>query len=592
MENLTMTNNNGSIFGRMNNAIEARRDATYNLDFTNMDAYTRLKELTKEKVNPSKAKDVLGFAAYCTIALGSEVGQTVSQDDKGKTLRTHTAQFLNKNGSVNLVKVRTVLAHFGKKVEPGTRYTRVFRENVNLITTKDRFGRTITFANVSKNEVFTVISRIMSLDAANCTKDDLIDIAKDLDYIFRALGELSIDVAKDASKSFGVNGSSIIGSGKLKAKFYKNGSSSNVNAFRNKLAGKDIPEAYKIGVEVNRKSLSELPDDCTKDDAKFSYANDAISELDEYIAKGYEEVINNNILPNYKASNAEAYKKYTHYIKLANEDINIGKVMKVAVTGLTIVTESFGQSSEQRAKVVKDVRNMIYTAAIKAGMAPENVIKLTIAAAFTFQSYTGIFKSSEYGKVSALWSVMGKEFISEYCGVKFAPKLTITKQSADLCDGDVVEFTDGVGMFDAIFDDEETGEEVTETIIVKTREKFTGTAVVENGELVPQVNIYAYNEVEFTLVDKAFKFNQMEEIVELPEYIKYGEVMNSPMELAKLTKYLSGYKTIASDHLKVSYKLNGVVNHTLIGRVAYSNATKLGMPTSAICLNGGAYMIF
>ena len=591
--NMTV-NNSFSIEGQININKQSMLDLVYNGSAESKKIlYQDLIVDGSKIVNKQKTFTVLSYAA------GSKVGVTTKGANLASSLYRNGAQFFNKEtGRLSLRKIRKVLKYFGANENaPGSdyKYESVFVEGVNKDIVTDRFNRATVICRVSSHEIREFANRIKKLDVLVCTIEDLKTIARDLDAICRALQELSIDVAKDASKDIGIDIHKLVNcKSNAHSDVIKKGNVvNNIKDGIDRMLLTNTMGDFKY--EMGTGGLQVLKGVDPNDDGALAEAGieDVIGKCQEAINAGMTEAID-NVIELLKTSNGDKYSLYTPYIQMAKNPIDDGALkvkhlVKMAISAYNTIGSlysakfnGYSVSSAYIRDVAKQMRNALYTEANKYGVDQTDMVKLAIAASFCYIDSDGNVNSSKKAKLYAVKLIFPQEFVLEYIADgQINPReavttaLTLTKTTRDIFIYEKLNFVDGVCL--------------TEEGIVMVQEDYTGEAIVtEDGELIALADFYAYEEVGYvvldsTCVDNVADLNQSTLV--MPEKVdsKDEEIERYNDSMTEIVKDSLGY-AITAGHMAVKNKDNTV---TVIGTVITSHKTGGKIPVGAITKNGG-----
>ena len=543
-------------------------------------------------VNKQKTFTVLSYAA------GSKVGVTTKGANLASSLYRNGAQFFNKEtGRLSLRKIRKVLKYFGANENaPGSdyKYESVFVEGVNKDIVTDRFNRATVICRVSSHEIREFANRIKKLDVLVCTIEDLKTIARDLDAICRALQELSIDVAKDASKDIGIDIHKLVNcKSNAHSDVIKKGNVvNNIKDGIDRMLLTNTMGDFKY--EMRTVGFQFLKDVDPNDNGALAEAviEDVIGKCQEAINAGMTESID-DVVELLKTSNGDKYSLYTPYIQMAKNPVDdavlVNHLVKMAISAYntldTLYSAKFNGYSVSSAyirDVAKQMRNALYTEANKYGVDQTDMVKFAIAASFCYIDSDGNVNSSKKAKLYAVKLIFPQEFVLEYIADgQINPReavttaLTLTKTTRDLFVDEKLKFINGVCL--------------TEEGIVTVQEDYTGEAeVTEDGELIALADFYAYEEVGYvaldsTCVDNIADLNQSTLV--MPEKIdgKDEDIERYNDSMTEIVKNSLGY-VVTGGHMAVKNKDNTV---TVIGTVITSHKTGGKIPVGAITKNGG-----
>ena len=542
-------------------------------------------------VNKQKTFTVLSYAA------GSKVGVTTKGANLASSLYRNGAQFFKESGRLSLRKIRKVLKYFGANENaPGSdyKYESVFVEGVNKDIVVDRFNRATVICRVSSHEIKEFADRIRRLDVFVCTIEDLKTIARDLDAICRALQELSIDVAKDASKDIGIDIHKLVNcKSNAHSDVIKKGNVvNNIKDGIDRMLLTNTMGDFKY--EMRTVGFQFLKDVDPNDNGALAEAviEDVIGKCQEAINAGMTESID-DVVELLKTSNGDKYSLYTPYIQMAKNPVDdavlVNHLVKMAISAYntldTLYSAKFNGYSVSSAyirDVAKQMRNALYTEANKYGVDQTDMVKFAIAASFCYIDSNGNVNSSKKAKLYAVKLIFPQEFVLEYIADgQINPReavttaLTLTKTTRDLFVDEKLKFINGVCL--------------TEEGIVTVQEDYTGEAeVTEDGELIALADFYAYEEVGYvaldsTCVDNIADLNQSTLV--MPEKIdgKDEDIERYNDSMTEIVKNSLGY-VVTGGHMAVKNKDNTV---TVIGTVITSHKTGGKIPVGAITKNGG-----
>ena len=543
-------------------------------------------------VNKQKTFTVLSYSA------GSQVGVTTKGANLASSLYRNGDQFFNKETSkLSLRKIRKVLKYFGTNENAAGsdyKYESVFVEGVNKDIVVDRFNRATVICRVSSHEIREFADRIRRLDVFVCTIEDLKMIAKDLDAICRALQELSIDVAKDASKNIGIDIHKLVNcKSNAHSDIIKKGEVvNNIKDGIDRMLETNTMGDFKY--EMKAVGFQFLKDVDANDNGALAEAiiEDVIGKCQEAINAGMTESID-NVVELLKTSNGDKYNLYAPYIQMAKNPIDdavkVNHLVKMAISAYNTIGalysakfNGYSVSSAYIRDVAKQMRNALYTEANKYGVDQTDMVKFAIAASFCYIDSDGNVNSSKKAKLYAVKLIFPQEFVLEYIADgQINPReavttaLTLTKTTRDLFVDEKLNFVDGVCL--------------TEEGMVMVQEDYTGEAVVtEDGELIAMNDFYAYEEVGYvaldsTCVDNVADLNQSTLI--MPEKLdsKDEDIERYNDSMTEIVKDSLGY-VITGGHMAVKNKDNTV---TVIGTAITSHKTGGKIPVGAITKNGG-----
>ena len=592
--NMTGANNSFSIEGQIDINKQSMLDLVYNGSAEAKKILDQDLIVDGSKiVNKQKTFTVLSYAA------GSQVGVTTKGANLASSLYRNGAQFFNKEtGRLSLRKIRKVLKYFGineNAAGSDYKYESVFVEGVNKDIVVDRFNRATVICRVSSHEIREFADRIRRLDVFICTVEDLKMIARDLDAICRALQELSIDVAKDASKNIGIDIHKLVNcKSNAHSDVIKKGEVvNNIKDGIDRMLETNTMGDFKY--EMKTIGFQFLKDVDPNDNGALAEAviEDVIGKCQEAINAGMTESID-NVVELLKTSNGDKYSLYAPYIQMAKNPIDdaalkVNHLVKMAISAYNTIGalysakfNGYSVSSAYIRDVAKQMRNALYTEANKYGVDQTDMVKFAIAASFCYIDSNGNVNSSKKAKLYAVKLIFPQEFVLEYIADgQINPReavttaLTLTKTTRDLFVDEKLNFVDGVCL--------------TEEGMVMVQEDYTGEAVVtEDGELIAMNDFYAYEEVGYvaldsTCVDNIADLNQSTLVMPEKIDVKDEDIERYNDSMTEIVKDSLGY-VITGGHMAVKNKDNTV---TVIGTAITSHKTGGRIPVGAITKNGG-----
>lgn len=514
-------------------------------------------------IDTSLISHPLRAAAIAQYMPDSTIGLTTVAASTAATLRTHTYQFLNEDGTVNVKKVQRVLKKYGKgKGTKKDKYERVFQDALNVyhITNKNN-GRVYTLVCITSEDIKMCLDQIMHL-SDKCTAKDLINIAADMDFIGRAMQEIGIDSDKDKNKKLGFELSDHIAITNTLSRVYgdKNVYTDNLDEAVN-AAYANKPCQYVGGVGLDKmKFLKDAKTDEEIKNAvivdgmgKFQHLinNTAVNLIDKYmdsirnqkdsclaekvqreidIANSYEETLDFTGMTQEQIEEAQFINncKYAYHIMLTN-----GMILLDCVKSLY----SLKLSSEGMQDICNTLRNAYYTIGEdQFGLDAEQSAKILIASSYV-TIYGKKFVKSKYApQFSPLWNVIGREFVYLYekaAGFETDLSLTVSHCPVDLPVGAKLKFVDGRALINY---KDVNGNVSFQKIFVK--EDYTGDAIVEEGRIVVDSGkLFEYEKNNNVLfLNNTYKYNEnSNEIKQLPELLNTVSKDNRDEEIAVLT---------------------------------------------------------
>lgn len=579
-------------FMKMAGEINEVRQANYLYE-----GHSKAKELDKDMIiDCSLIKNVQKSLVVVSYAAGSEVGVTTKGANLGSTLYSNPEQYFV-DGVVQGDKVRKVLKYFATGNGSINSCESVFVDGVNKKVSVDRFNRVNILYRVSAHEIKEFMVRVKNLNLATCTVDTFRTIGLDLDVICRALQELSIDVAKDASKDIGINIHSLI--------------NCKTNAYSDVISKKDVINNMKDGIDMMLKTdkLGSFKYEM-KVSEDFAFLEDVAADNQTAVANAIvkdsigiaQEAINTgmtrameDVVKTLKNSDGSKYDAYKNYVEIAKnpiteEDAIIAHMVKMAIYAFNAISGMWNAKYENEAysnayvqEFAGHVRSALYTEGAKLGVKPEDVVKYAIAASFAYVDKDDNINDSSYGKLYAVKSIFPREFILEYIDGTdprnaLETCLTLKHSNVDLYVDDKLSFVDGVYT-------NEDG------VFVMLEENYTGDAVItEEGEIVAIYDFYSYKEVGYAVMSKtcvknAFAQNEFVNSMECVDGFD-KELPNFNPEMSAAVMQSLGYAGISGKYVAVLNKDKSV---TIVGEMFTIHKTEgnARIPSGIITKKGG-----
>ncbi len=331
-------------------------------------------------------------------------------------------------------------------------------------------GQYYVYYVVTNEEMRLLLSRIEGMSKDKMTVEDAKALQADLPPFVRAWQESSIDRSKDKDKVFDIPMDKILGKTKtlsqLTKKFKDHIDFGFNNVKKAKHAGKIVPD-FKYTNDAVEKEAPVV---------------DLIGRVSITLQETVVEKLNGPMKSLYAVSNNNLYAPFV-------EDTKISKELAYFIKSIfNICYDSIDDVYELTDERFKQLRDVIYTAALQYGVDREDVIKVAIATAMTkvYKDKDGniITKDANVNRFKQypVANIFPDEFVSIIGDTvvydTFIPEKIIFNITRDIEDNEEITFVNGVS---------EDG-----TIELFNKE-FNGTLVEYEGKFVCFKDIYAFN---------------------------------------------------------------------------------------------------
>lgn len=375
-------------------------------------------------------------------------------------------------------------------------WTSIWKEGYNMFKEFDLVtGQHFTIYVVTNEEIKAFANQVKQLNADELTVEDAKQMQFDFRPIVRAFQESYIDVVKDKTKKFDLDYTDIINSVAVKSTFikkHKDFISFNFNAVKAaKKARKNIPD-FQFSLEAEAfgqvKKYEEQP-------------ADMISKINDTAIEATVNFLNGSMLSAYKASDdSEMLAQFTDAAAQNKELALFIKQVYRMLNNAIFDKDVDGLDKEEYAVI----RNVIYTKASELQVEAKDVIKVAVSTAMC-----NVFFSEKEDKIKVsvdmdrfsdvhVKNIFPNEFALAIAEAQLGEELVIREAlsfndivafNRDIQDGETIEFVDG--------------KSIDETI--EFNNDFTGFATECDGELLYEVDSYAYDFVEAVMLDETYK---------------------------------------------------------------------------------------
>lgn len=566
-----------------------------------------------------------------SYASGSLVGVTTKGANLLSVLYTNPGQFFE-DGILVATKIRKVLSRIGttnNAAGSGVRYTPVFVAGINKDFVVDRFRRGTVLCRVSVHEMEQFKNRIAALDINALTEQDLKLIALDADIICRALQELAIDVAKDASKDIGINIFSFVNcsTDALSDIIKKTKIDNNMDKILELKFNSNVVNDYTMTIP----NVTLMKDAQVTTEVKQeveAVVEDAISSIQFAINDGMMAGINNRetgLLGLLNSADGDAYNAYKVYVEIAKNKANHLKGISdnyelLKATKVNEIRNSNMNANEQGTEIEillakleaeknsQLVRTLNIADTVKECIIANDTISALYSAKHEGETYSGAYITEVASKLrSALYTQAVKRGIdvkevvrcaiaATFCYIngkgnvvenKYAPKLYAVKKifprefaleyitegtSVDPSQAltNVLTLTQcGIDLYAGDVLSFNDGIAFFEGAMVMVKENFTDNATVTaEGYIVAEVDYYAFDEVGYIILDSVCVENTQEASNLITPETQVGKGYNSVM--TKAVDNCTGC-VVNNGHMLIQ-NTNGSI--TVVGKVAAHHVAK------------------
>ena len=401
-------------------------------------------------------------------------------------------------------------------------------------------GHYYVYYVVTNEEIRALESKITNMDYNSVTLEDLQTLQNDLPPFVRAWQESSIDVSKDKDKVFDKNYDAFFKKIDVTSTFLKQhmeGIALNLNAV------KDLHRAGKRTFNFN----ISLP-------LTDNVLPDMLGKANMAFVEATKEFFNEQMAPLYSLSDRRYYQQF------ANDCEQHPELALFIQQVYNMCKQSFNDETGLTKEDYALLRNAIYTKAAEYGLEDmTEVVRIAISVAMRYVQLKD--KEIVFGvanvdnlKLFLVQKLFEQEFEVLRTNQPIVNKLTLVyvEKGVEILEGETVEFVNGVSTNDE----------------VEVEELFTGVAFNKGGELVYDVDVYAYEEVKSVVTVATFK-----------EETTVAELETDKGEFA--AKYFDNYdvitvagknanilangkmlvaKTVASPALKGNHMINRVIS--------------------------------
>jgi hypothetical protein len=349
-------------------------------------------------------------------------------------------------------------------------YESIWVEGINKYTYKFKDGHYYIYYLVTNEEIKELEDRIAAMDYNSVTLEELQLLQEDLPPFVRAWQESSIDVSKDKDKVFVKQFSDFFKKIEVISTFFKKAMDEITNNFNDlkvlHRAGRVNDMQYKITLPENDKVMPDM-----------------LGDVNYAICEAVEEYMNGDLLEMYKRSNRNYYEQFADAC-LPHPELSLF-IQHV----YTLCTQAYQENVKIEKDQFADLRNKIYTKAAAYGVKGSEVVEVAVSVAMRYVKEAkvkdeiiidlGTANVNNY-KATKVSNIFPQEYEVLRTNEPIVNKLNIIyiDDNRSIVEGEEIEFVNGRSVDDT----------------VELEEMFTGIAYNKAGELVYDVDVYAYKE--------------------------------------------------------------------------------------------------
>ena len=389
---------------------------------------------------------------------------------------------------------------------------------------------------VTNEEIKAFAEQVKQLDINSLTVEEALQMQYDFRPIVRAWQESYIDVVKDKTKRFDLDYTDVINSIAVKSTFIKKNSKLidfNFKAVKAaKRAGKAIPK-FEFSLEAVANGQVKNYNDV---------AADLISKVNDVMIETTVNYLNDDMLSLYEASDDS--ELLAQFAEAAAENKELALFIKQIYKLLNnaLFNDDVKVTKEEYALI----GNVVYTKASELQIEAEDVITVALSVAMNnvYTNRAGEIKvtldKDRFSDVHVK-NIFPQEFVAALSGVTPQAALDmkeLVEVNRDIVDGETIEFVNGEAVDGSIVFDNE----------------FSGLATESNGQLLYDIDVYAYEFVEAVVIDTTYVEGTTVKAVKAAKEAKNlesiedkGEALNALVEESALT------------HVKIAGQNNNVI---------------------------------
>lgn len=418
-----------------------------------------------------------------------------------------------------------------------TKWNSIWKEGYNMFKEFDLVtGEHFIIFVVTNEEIKAFAEQVKQLDINSLTVEEAKQMQYDFRPIVRAWQESYIDVVKDKTKRFDLDYTDVINSIAVKSTFIKKNSKLidfNFKAVKAaKRAGKAIPK-FEFSLEAVANGQVKNYNDV---------AADLISKVNDAMIETTVNYLNDDMLSLYEASDDS--ELLAQFAEAAAENKELALFIKQIYKLLNnaLFNDDVKVTKEEYALI----RNVVYTKASELQIEAEDVITVALSVAMNnvYTNRAGEIKvtldKDRFSDVHVK-NIFPQEFVVALSGVTPQAALDmkeLVEVNRDIVDGETIEFVNGEAVDGSIVFDNE----------------FSGLATESNGQLLYDIDVYAYEFVEAVVIDTTYVEGTTVKAVKAAKEAKNlesiedkGEALNALVEESALT------------HVKIAGQNNNVI---------------------------------
>ena len=418
-----------------------------------------------------------------------------------------------------------------------TKWNSIWKEGYNMFKEFDLVtGEHFIIFVVTNEEIKAFAEQVKQLDINSLTVEEALQMQYDFRPIVRAWQESYIDVVKDKTKRFDLDYTDVINSIAVKSTFIKKNSKLidfNFKAVKAaKRAGKAIPK-FEFSLEAVANGQVKNYNDV---------AADLISKVNDVMIETTVNYLNDDMLSLYEASDDS--ELLAQFAEAAAENKELALFIKQIYKLLNnaLFNDDVKVTKEEYALI----RTVVYTKASELQIEAEDVITVALSVAMNnvYTNRAGEIKvtldKDRFSDVHVK-NIFPQEFVAALSGVTPQAALDmkeLVEVNRDIVDGETIEFVNGEAVDGSIVFDNE----------------FSGLATESNGQLLYDIDVYAYEFVEAVVIDTTYVEGTTVKAVKAAKEAKNlesiedkGEALNALVEESALT------------HVKIAGQNNNVI---------------------------------
>ena len=418
-----------------------------------------------------------------------------------------------------------------------TKWNSIWKEGYNMFKEFDLVtGEHFIIFVVTNEEIKAFAEQVKQLDMNSLTVEEAKQMQYDFRPIVRAWQESYIDVVKDKTKRFDLDYTDVINSVAVKSTFIKKNSKLidfNFKAVKAaKRAGKAMPK-FEFSLEAVANGQVKNYNDV---------AADLISKVNDAMIETTVNYLNDDMLSLYEASDDS--ELLAQFAEAAAENKELALFIKQIYKLLNnaLFNDDVKVTKEEYALI----RNVVYTKASELQIEAEDVITVALSVAMNnvYTNRAGEIKvtldKDRFSDVHVK-NIFPQEFVAALSGITPQAALDmkeLVEVNRDIEDGETIEFVNGEAVDGSIVFDNE----------------FSGLATESNGQLLYDIDVYAYEFVEAVVIDTTYVEGTTVKAVKAAKEAKNlesiedkGEALNALVEESALT------------HVKIAGQNNNVI---------------------------------